>query len=98
MKDTLYIYRSTWGYLRAEVETEGDFLEVDKKIITSEDSSAAYSAWSISYCGTALAKGNGMARSVSILFTDSCSLRSWLPRRMNMKSACTVSKTGFAGI
>lgn len=37
MKDTLYIYRSTWGYLRAEVETEGDFLEVDKKIITSED-------------------------------------------------------------
>ncbi|MGI6007596.1 MAG: DUF5717 family protein [Ruminococcus sp.] len=37
MKDTLYIYRSTWGYLRAEVETVGDFLEVDKKIITSED-------------------------------------------------------------
>lgn len=37
LKDTLYIYRSSWGYLRAEIEVTGDFLEVDKKIITSED-------------------------------------------------------------
>ncbi len=37
MKDSVYIYRSTWGYTRMEVEVEGDFLEVDKKIITSED-------------------------------------------------------------
>lgn len=35
--DTLYIYRNTWGYVRLEVETEGDFLEVEKKVITTDD-------------------------------------------------------------
>ena len=36
-KDTLYIYRSTWGYVRLEIEVEGDFIEVEKKVVTSED-------------------------------------------------------------
>ena len=36
-KDTLYIYKSTWGYTRIEVETFGGFIEVEKKIITSDD-------------------------------------------------------------
>lgn len=33
LKDTLRIRRSGWGYLRAEVTVEGDFLEVEKKSI-----------------------------------------------------------------
>ena len=37
LKDTLPIARSTWGYVRAEVEVCGDFLEVEKHVITSED-------------------------------------------------------------
>ncbi len=36
-KDTLYIYKNTWGYVRMEIETEGDFLEVEKKVVTSDD-------------------------------------------------------------
>ncbi|MDD3278276.1 MAG: DUF5717 family protein [Lachnospiraceae bacterium] len=37
LKDTLYVYKSTWGYVRMEIETVGDFLEVDKKVVTSDD-------------------------------------------------------------
>ena len=33
LKDTLRIRRSGWGFLRAEIQTEGDFLEVEKKVI-----------------------------------------------------------------
>ncbi len=36
-KDTLYIYKNSWGYLRIEVELTGSFLQVEKKVITSED-------------------------------------------------------------
>lgn len=36
-KDTLYVYRNSWGYVRLEVEVEGDFLEVEKQVITTED-------------------------------------------------------------
>lgn len=36
-KDSVYLYKNTWGYLRLEVEVVGDFLEVEKKVITSED-------------------------------------------------------------
>lgn len=36
-KDTLYIYKNTWGYVRMEVEIEGDFLEIEKKIVTNDD-------------------------------------------------------------
>lgn len=36
-KETLYLYKNTWGYVRMEVEVQGDFLEVEKKVITSED-------------------------------------------------------------
>ena len=36
-KDTLYIYKNTWGYVRMEVEVTGDFLQVEKKVVTSED-------------------------------------------------------------
>ncbi len=37
IKDTIYIYRSSWGYLRAEIETTGDFLSVEKRVLTDED-------------------------------------------------------------
>lgn len=37
LKDTLYLYRNTWGFTCMEVEVRGDFLEVEKKVITSED-------------------------------------------------------------
>lgn len=36
-KDTLYIFKSTWGYTRIEVETVGDFIDIEKKIVTSDD-------------------------------------------------------------
>ena len=37
LKDSLYLYKSTWGFTKMEVEVRGDFLEVEKKVITSED-------------------------------------------------------------
>jgi hypothetical protein len=37
IKDTLYIYKSTWGYTRIEVETNGGFIGIEKKLITSDD-------------------------------------------------------------
>lgn len=37
LKDTLYLYKSNWGYANMEVEVCGDFLEVEKKVITSDD-------------------------------------------------------------
>jgi hypothetical protein len=37
LKDSLYLYKSGWGYARMEVEVRGDFLEVEKRVITSED-------------------------------------------------------------
>ena len=37
IKDTLYIYKSTWGYTRIEVEIQGGFIETEKKVITSDD-------------------------------------------------------------
>lgn len=37
LKDSLYLYKNTWGYICAEVEVRGDFLEVEKKVITSDD-------------------------------------------------------------
>lgn len=36
-KDTLYIYRNTWGYLHMDIEVEGDFLEVSRKTISSDE-------------------------------------------------------------
>ena len=36
LKDTLRIHRSGWGYLRAEIQAEGDFLEVEKQTIHDE--------------------------------------------------------------
>lgn len=37
VKDTLYIYKSTWGYTRIEITVQGDFIETEKKVITSDD-------------------------------------------------------------
>ena len=37
VEDTLTISRNTWGHVRLEVVTEGDFLYVEKRIITDED-------------------------------------------------------------
>lgn len=37
LKDTLMLHRNGWGYVRAEVSVQGDFLEVEKKVITTED-------------------------------------------------------------
>lgn len=36
-KDSLFIYKNTWGYTRIEIEVEGDFLEVEKKVVTTDD-------------------------------------------------------------
>ena len=36
-KETLYLYKNTWGYVRMEIEVQGNFLEVEKKVVTSED-------------------------------------------------------------
>ena len=36
-KDTLYIYKNTWGYVRLEIETEGAFLTTEKTVLTGED-------------------------------------------------------------
>ena len=36
-KDTLYIYKSTWGYVRIEIQVTGDFLQIEKKVVTSDD-------------------------------------------------------------
>lgn len=37
LKDSVYLYKNNWGYASMEVETRGDFLQVEKKVITSED-------------------------------------------------------------
>lgn len=37
LKDSVYLYKNTWGYTCMEVEVRGDFLQVEKKVITSED-------------------------------------------------------------
>lgn len=37
VKDTLSIHRSTWGYVRMEIEVTGDFLEVEKRVVTTDD-------------------------------------------------------------
>jgi len=36
-KDTLYIYKSTWGYCSIDIIVSGDFIEVSKGEITSDD-------------------------------------------------------------
>lgn len=36
-KNILYVEKDNWGFVRMEVEVRGDFLQVDKKVITSED-------------------------------------------------------------
>lgn len=36
-KDTIYIYKSTWGYCCIDVEIIGDFIETEKLQITSDD-------------------------------------------------------------
>ena len=37
IKDTLHIYKSCWGYTQVEVQVQGDFIEVEKKLLTSDD-------------------------------------------------------------
>lgn len=37
IKDTLYLYKSNWGYTCLEIEVRGDFLDVEKRVVTSED-------------------------------------------------------------
>ena len=37
LKDVLRIKRSGWGYFKAEITVEGDFLEVEKSVIGEED-------------------------------------------------------------
>ena len=36
-KNILYVEKDTWGFVRMEVDVQGDFLQVDKRVITSED-------------------------------------------------------------
>ena len=37
LKDSLEILRDSWGYLRIDIQTEGDFLQVEKKVLTDDD-------------------------------------------------------------
>ena len=37
LKDTIYLYKSTWGYCHIDVEITGDFIETDKLEISSDD-------------------------------------------------------------
>ncbi len=37
IKDTMYIFKSTWGYTHIDITVQGDFIEIGKKIITSDD-------------------------------------------------------------
>lgn len=37
MQETMEIQKSGWGHLRLDVETKGDFLELNKHVITDED-------------------------------------------------------------
>lgn len=36
-KDTLYVYKNTWGFVRMEIDTVGDFLQIEKRQVSSED-------------------------------------------------------------
>ena len=37
VSDSVRISKNTWGHLRLEIETVGDFIKVEKKVLTSED-------------------------------------------------------------
>ena len=37
VQESLYIHRSGWGHLRADIEVNGDFLEAGKHVVTEED-------------------------------------------------------------
>ena len=37
VKDTLYIYKSTWGYVNIDISVQGDFIEVEKRTLTGDD-------------------------------------------------------------
>ena len=37
IQEALYIHRSGWGHLRADIEINGDFLETGKHVITEDD-------------------------------------------------------------
>lgn len=37
IKETLFVYKSTWGYTRAELSTDGGFIELEKNVITDDD-------------------------------------------------------------
>ncbi len=37
LKDSVYINKNNWGYVSVEIETKGDFLSVEKKLITVDD-------------------------------------------------------------
>ncbi|MBQ6603332.1 MAG: hypothetical protein IJH99_08035 [Eubacterium sp.] len=37
VKDTLYIYKNTWGYVNVDISVQGDFIEVEKRTLNAED-------------------------------------------------------------
>ena len=37
VQESLYIHRSGWGHLRADIEVNGEFLEAEKHVITEDD-------------------------------------------------------------
>ena len=41
-RESFYIQRSSWGHLRLEIETTGDFLEVSRKVVTDDDFIGSY--------------------------------------------------------
>lgn len=36
-KDTIYVYKSTWGHCSVEVSVSGNFIEVDRKVLSDND-------------------------------------------------------------
>lgn len=42
IRESFAVQRSGWGHLRLDIETRGDFLEVEKKVVTDEDFIGSY--------------------------------------------------------
>lgn len=42
IRESFAIQRSGWGHLRLDIETRGDFLEVEKRVVTDEDFIGSY--------------------------------------------------------
>lgn len=92
LKDTLRIRRSGWGYLRAEVTVEGDFLEVEKKVSMTAILSAVCMNWNTLFEGNALERGKTSAGSGSKRLIRPFPMILWHPRGRNSRLMCHPMK------